>query len=42
MDLCLQLQTVRKNDSNVDDYIWRIKSIADRLATIGDLIPDSD
>lgn len=42
MDLRFQLQSMRKNNSKIKEYLVHIKSIADHLATVGEIVPDQD
>lgn len=42
MDLKLQLQTLRKEDSTIDDYLLRIKNIADHLNAICEFVYERD
>lgn len=42
MQLKLQLQTQKKGDMNVDDYIQKMRGIADLLAVAGHNITDDD
>ncbi|XP_057811786.1 uncharacterized protein LOC131026024 [Salvia miltiorrhiza] len=40
--LRLQLQTLKKGDSSIDDYILKFRGISDQLHNIGQAIPESD
>lgn len=42
MQLKLQLQTTKKGDSSVDDYIMKMRGFADLLAAAGKTISDDD
>lgn len=42
MQLKLQLQTQKKGDLTVDDYVLKMRGIADLLAAAGKTIPDDD
>lgn len=38
----LQLQTITKDNSSIEDYILKINSIADHLADAGEIVSDQD
>lgn len=42
MDLHLLLQTSKKGDLSIEDYILRIEMIVDYLAVVGQPSPDHD